>query len=441
MTARRERGGQQSLPATGPPRRRGWRLPLGSFARSFAALRIVEYRRWSAAQFLSGAGGAAAQVAMAWLVVELGGDGIALGAVAASMMLPTLVLGPLAGSLVDRFSRRAVLLVTAVAQMLIASALAVLTFTGTVQLWSLLALSLLHGIAFAADNPARQLLVLDIVGRDEVTSAVGMNEVAINGSRVLGPAIAGLLLVFGGTGWCFVFNALAFVLPIIVLLTLRIPASHPSGAHPGAPLDLPRAGALTDTRSRNPLSPWRFTASHRRVRSTLLLAVCAAACYNIAVVMPLVVVDVFEAGGGTYGALAMAFGLGALPGALLSGTGPVAPRSGEIRVLALVMGVSVLLTAAAPTLPLLFSGMVLVGATAMWFIARANAFVMLQTPAAIRGRVMGIWAMALPGSSVVTGLATGALADAVDPRVAYATVGAVTALAALGMWRGLRTQD
>ena len=123
-----------------------------AFRRSFAALRIVEYRRWSIAQFFSGAGGSASQVAMAWLVVELGGNGVALGAVTAGMMLPTLLLGPVVGTLVDRFARRAVLLVTGVAQLLIAAVLAALAFTGSVRIWSLLVLALLSGLAFAADN-------------------------------------------------------------------------------------------------------------------------------------------------------------------------------------------------------------------------------------------------------------------------------------------------
>ena len=398
------------------------RFTREALTRSFLALRIRDYRRWSIAQLLSGAGAAASQIAIAWLVVELGGDGIALGAVTACMMLPTLLLGPFIGVLVDRYTRRAVLLVTAVAQMLIAGVLAALTFGGALELWMLLALSLAHGVAFAADNPARQLLVMDLVGRERMTSAVSMNEVIINGARVIGPAIAGVLLVVSDAGWCFVVNVLLFVPSIFVLLSLR-----------------PVVPAHLAPEQERPLGAWRFAMRTPAIRATLLLAVCASATYNIAVVVPLIVADVFRADGGTYGALAVAFGLGALPGAFFSATGPTMPRSGEVRAMAVAMAAAVLLAAAAPALPLLFVGLAAVGMVVMWFIARANAFVMLSTPTAIRGRVMGIWAMALPGSSVVTGLLVGGLADLTDPRIAYAAVGAVTALVVAHSWRGLRS--
>lgn len=404
------------------------RFTREALTRSFAPLRIRDYRRWSLAQLLSGAGGAASQVALAWVVVELGGDGIALGAVAACMMLPSLALGPFIGILVDRHSRRTVLFVTAAAQMAVALALAALAFSGLLQLGMVFALSLLHGVAFAADNPARQLLVLDIVGRERVTGAVSMNEVIINGSRVLGPAVAGLLLVVADASWCFVFTALMFVPSLIVLWRLRLsPRPVP---HPVADADGPA-----------PRSAWHSAVSDAPIRATLLLAVCAAASYNIVVVVPLIVSDVFDGDGGTYGLLTVAFGLGALPGAFFSATGPMMPRAGEVRALALAMGVAVVATALAPSLPLLFAGLAVLGAVVMWFIARANAFVMLTAPVAVRGRIMGIWAMALPGSTVITGLAVGGLADLTDPRVAFGAVGAVTVVLVAVLWRALRSEE
>ncbi|MFJ2370603.1 MFS transporter [Microbacterium sp. NPDC087665] len=405
------------------------RFTREALTRSFAPLRIRDYRRWSLAQLLSGAGGAASQVALAWVVVQLGGDGIALGAVAACMMLPTLALGPFIGILVDRHSRRSVLFVTAAAQMAVALALATLAFSGMLQLWLVFALSLLHGVAFAADNPARQLLVLDIVGREKVTGAVSMNEVIINGSRVLGPAVAGLLLVIADASWCFVFTALMFVPSMIVLWRLRLSPR---------PVPAPAPHVIGGSA---PRGAWHYATSDAPIRATLLLAVCAAASYNIVVVVPLIVSDVFDGDGGTYGLLTVAFGLGALPGAFFSATGPMMPRGGEVRALALGMGVAVVATALAPSLPLLFAGLAVLGAVVMWFIARANAFVMLTAPVAIRGRIMGIWAMALPGSTVITGLLVGGLADLTDPRVAFGAVGAVTVVLVAVLWRSLRSDD
>ncbi len=138
-----------------------------------------------------------------------------------------------------------------------------------------------------------------------------------------------------------------------------------------------------------------------------------------------------------YAAIAVAFGVGALPGALLSATGPTVPRSDEVRTLAVALAVAVLFAAVSPTMPVLLVTIALAGATSMWFIARANALVLLETPARMRGRVMGIWAMMLPGSNVVSGLLIGGLADAAGPRIAYAAVAVfLGGVVAIG-WRAL----
>lgn len=403
-------------------------------ARSFASLRNEQYRRWSIAQFFSGSGGTASTVAIAWLVVELGGDGIALGAIVGVVMLPTLLAGSFAGMFVDRFSRRSVLLVTQILQMLVAATLAILSFNGWVALPALFALSFVQGLAFAADNPARQLLVLDLVGRSGTTSAVSMNEVVINASRIFGPAVAGVILALGGVGWCFVFNVLSFVPCIIVLLRLRLRPLDPEMPARGTPA-VPSAAAVPPP---EPRTPWRFAMGTPSIRTTLILAIGAAAAYNIAVVMPLMASDVFGTGGGGYAAIAVAFGVGALPGALLSATGPIIPRTDEVRTLAIALAASVLLAAVSPSLPVLLVTIALAGATSMWFIARANALVLLETPVAMRGRVMGIWAMMLPGSSVISGLLVGGLADLAGPRVAYAAVAVFLTAVLAFWWRSLR---
>ncbi len=412
---------------------RGSRFTAAALARSFSSLQDPAFRRWSIAQFVSGSGGTASMVGIAWLVVELGGDGIALGIVTGAVMLPTLLAGPLAGVFVDRFSRRGVLLCTQAAQAVVAAVLAVLAFGGLVTLPALFGLALAQGIAFAVDNPARQLLVLDLVGRERTTSAVSMNEVIINSSRIVGPAVAGAILVAGGVGWCFVVNAASFAPGILVLLLLRMPDRDRTVAvaGEGAPPVARREPAVS--------GPWRYAFTTPRIRTTLLLAVGAAASYNIAVVMPLMATQVFGAGGEGYAAIAVAFGLGALPGALFSATGPIVPRSEEVRALAVALAASVLLVSAAPTLPLLLAATALAGGASMWFIARANALVLLETPALMRGRVMGIWAMMLPGSTVVTGLLVGSLADALGPRIAYAAIGVFTALLVALGWRSLRS--
>lgn len=326
----------------------------------------------------------------------------------------------------------------------VASAFAVLVFTDSAALPALILLSLMQGLAFAADNPARQLLVLDIVGRDRIASAVSMNEVVINASRIVGPAIAGILLVVADPGWCFVVNALSFLPALIVLATISAPPAETAESDTSNSTSAPSHDSPgTEPAARAVLRPglptaWRYVLATPAIRATLALAVGASASLNIAVVMPLMVSDVFDAGGGTYGAVAVAFGVGALPGALMSAAGSTEPRRSEVRALALSLSVLVVIAALPPVLPLLFVTVTLVGAASMWFIARANAFVILQSPVPIRGRMMGIWAMALPGSSVASGLIVGATADAFGPRAGYALVGLCLAITIIVGWRALR---
>jgi Transmembrane secretion effector len=165
--------------------------------------------------------------------------------------------------------------------------------------------------------------------------------------------------------------------------------------------------------------------------------VTAGAVYNISVFMPLLATEVFHVDGGGYGIIAAAFGVGALPGTILAATSGPVPSGRQVRSLGIAMGISVGICAYAPTYWLLLVTVALVGALSMWFIARANAFVMLDSDPALRGRVMGVWTMALPGMNVVTGLIVGTAAESWGPRIAYAGVGVAAVCATLIGWRTL----
>ncbi|MGA8016566.1 MAG: MFS transporter, partial [Candidatus Dormiibacterota bacterium] len=184
------------------------------------SLRAPAFRWWFISQVLSVSGTFTQAVAISWLVLQLTGSGLALGLLGSSSMLPLLLGGPLAGALADRVDRRRLLVVTQSTFILLAGTLAVLTLSGSVRVWMLFALAFATGVVAAPDGAARQVFVLDLVGGERLTSAISLNEVVINLSRVLGPALGGVFLATLGTGACFAANAASYLPPLIVLLAL-----------------------------------------------------------------------------------------------------------------------------------------------------------------------------------------------------------------------------
>ncbi|MGH2882341.1 MAG: MFS transporter, partial [Solirubrobacteraceae bacterium] len=190
-------------------------------ASPFASLRIPAFRWWFLAQILSGSWSMAQGVGTAWLILKLTGSGVDLGLLTTALFGPVLLAGAWAGALLDHVDHRRALIATQVASGGLALALFALTATGAVRVWMVFALSVGTGFVFAVDQPARQLYVVDLVGRERVQSAVGLFEVMINASRVLGPATGGVMIATLGVSACFLVNAASFVPPLLVLLWFR----------------------------------------------------------------------------------------------------------------------------------------------------------------------------------------------------------------------------
>lgn len=284
------------------------------------------------------------------------------------------------------------------------------------------ATALAGGCVMALDAPARQVYVLELVGRERTTSAVSLNEVVLNLSRVLGPALGGLLLAAAGTAACFAVNAATFIPPLLVLLAFRPTA--PPRRRPVAPGHV-RAGLRYATRT--PV-----------LRATLLLAVAAGFVFNLGVALPLVTTRVFHLGAAGYGAMMAAFGIGAIGGALLAASGGPWPTGRRVRMLAVVTGALVVATGFAPSLVAAFAGLFAVGLVSIWFIALANTVAQVRTEPTMRGRVMGVWTMALPGTAPLTGVLTGYVAETAGARAGFALGGGAMLLAAALTWRSLR---
>jgi MFS family permease len=375
-----------------------------------AALRVPAYRRWFLAQVFSASGASTQLVGMSWLVVQRAESGVALGLLTAAIFLPVLVVGPWAGRVIDRVDRRQLLMGTQIAFVIVGAVLVAVTWAGLDDLPVLYAAALITGVINALDAPARQVYLMDVLPRRMLPAAIGLYEVVLNGARVLGPAVAGVLLATGSVIPCFVFNAVAFLPALYALIRNRDSTSYASVA-------------TAESRSQSMWSGLRWSFTHSSILFTLALAAVSGMLFNLSVTIPVIATQVFGLGGDGYGLLLAIFGGGALLGALRAATRNGVPGYARITVLALITGALTIATALAPTWWALAVGLFVIGGTSIWFITRANTLVQLEAPPALRGQVMSVWNMAIPGMNPITGLAAGLVVDAIGPRSGLALPG------------------
>ncbi len=354
-------------------------------------------------------------VAMAWLVLELTQSGFALGLVTALTWSPILFLGAWAGVLADRFNKRRVLLFTNSTSAVAAAILGIATVTGVVTLWLVIAVALVLGCVTALDNPTRQTFTMEMVGRDRLPNAVSLNTATFTIARVVGPAVAGIVIEQIGIGQCFLVNTFSF-LPIIgALLFMKkeeLGTGQPVEQKPGQV----REG-------------FRYVLSQPVLKALLtMMAVVGTIQYNFHVLMPLLAKETFEGNAETLGLLGSAIGIGMLAGSLTTAT---IGRSGRKLLLGagFALGILTLLVAGAPELWQALILMVPLGMASMSFLATMNATLQLNSSDAMRGRVMALYFVLFLGSTPIGAPLVGWIAEAFSPRASLA-VGGITTIAA-----------
>jgi MFS family permease len=393
--------------------------------RAFASLRIPSFRWWFFAQIFSGSGVTAQWIGLAWLILMvLHGGGLALGAVSAVTFTPVLLCSAWAGAYLQHVDTRRTLIATQIAAATVATTLGVLVASGAARLWMVFVLALANGCVSAFDAPARQLYVVDLVGRDRVASAVGLYEVIINASRVIGPAFGGIVLALVGVAACFFVNAASYLVPLVVLLRYR--SHHDAEERP------PRA------RTRETLhAGLAYVRNTPAVAACLLMAGVSGMIFNTGASIPVLATHTFGFGKAGLGLLTACFGLGAIPGGLAAAYSRSSRRGRRARMLCLGSGVAVIALASAPTRTAAFPLMVLVGFLSIWMIAVANTLVQLRPDPSLRGPVMGLWTMVLPGLMPVAALITGVTTQYAGAREGYGIAGVFLCVAALAGWRAL----
>jgi MFS family permease len=403
-----------------------------SRARGATAFQHRNYRIFFGGQAVSLVGTWMQQVAQAWLVLQLTGDPIWLGIVAAAQFIPVMILGLFAGVAADALPKRQTLVGTQAVMMVLAVVLAVLTVTELVEVWMIVLLAILLGCANALDMPVRQSFAIEMVGREDIGNAVALNSAMFNGSRIVGPALAGLTIAAFGVAAAFTLNAVSFLAVIIALLALdetklRTP---PRIARPGT------AGEVVD----NLVEGLRYVR-HTPIVLLAVVVVGGVATFgmNFSVLIPAFAADDLASGAAGYGFLMAASGVGALIAALaLAYRGK--PHSGRIATGAIVLGVASVAMAAISTYPAALLLMLFIGYGGISTAATANATIQLAVPDDLRGRVMSVYTTIFASSAPIGGLMMGAIASGFGPAVAIAIGGVLSAFVGVGAWIWLRAQ-
>jgi MFS family permease len=387
--------------------------------RPFAPLSIPNYRRFFVGQAFARCGAWVQTVAEIWLVLSLTGSGLSLGLTTALQFAPLLLLGAWVGVWADRIPKRRLLLAAQGWMVAPTLTLLVLTATDAVELWMVYALVLARGLGRALDNPVRQSFVIELVGRDQVAAAVSLNSAVVSTARLVGPAVAGVLIAGAGIAACFAVSCAAFLAAVGALLAMdpvALRRAPLSGRHPG--------------QLREGLSQVR---SNPALRLPLMaMAVVGTLAFNFQVVLPLMARYAFHGGAGTYGALAAAMGAGAVVGAVTN-AGRGSPSLTGLGAIALAFGALLAALAAAPTLGLALAAAVLMGAASISFAATTNSLLQLAAPPAMRGRVMALWSVVYLGSTPVGGPIVGWVSEQGGPRAGLALGALATFATGVGL--------
>ncbi|MGW0577125.1 MFS transporter [Streptomyces sp. NPDC002920] len=383
----------------------------------FSSLKVRNYRLFFAGQVVSNIGTWMQRIAQDWLVLSLTGSATAVGFTTALQFLPMLLFGLYGGVLVDRLPRRGTLLFTQTMMGVTGIALALLTLSGHVQVWHVYLAAFTVGLATVVDNPARQSFVSEMVGPEQLQNAVSLNSANFQSARLVGPAVAGVMITGVGTGWAFLANGLSFVAPIAGLLLMRARELYAVERAPRAKGQL-REG-LHYVAGRPDLI-WTIT----------LVGFIGTFGFNFPVYLSAFADDVFHAGAGSYSLFNTLMAVGSLAGALL------AARRGTARMrvmiaAAVAFGAVEIVAATAPTLWLFALLMAPIGMFGMTINVTANTSIQMGTDPAMRGRVMALYMMVFLGGSPVGAPIAGWITDAYGVRAGLAVGGAIAATAAL----------
>jgi len=385
---------------------------------TFRSLHIRNYRLYATGGLISNIGTWMQRIAQDWLVLELtDNNGIALGITTGLQFLPMLLIGPWAGSLADRYSKRQLLILTQAFMGVVGGLLGLLVLTDVVQVWHVFVLAAMLGIGAAVDAPARQSFVIEMVGPDDVSNAVGLNSASFNLGRVIGPALAGFLIVLFGTGPVFLINAVSYIAVILALRAMRV------------------ADLQTPPRMARGRGQVREGIRYVRGRPDLMLVMVIVFFVgtfglNFQMTSALMATEVFGKGAAEYGLLGSVLAIGSLSGALLAARRG-RPRLRLVVLSAIAFGLVEVLAGLMPTYITFIAVLIPIGLAQMTLLNAANATIQLGVDPIMRGRVMALYMAVLMGGTPFGAPLVGFVAETFGARWSLIAGGLISVLAAV----------
>jgi len=372
----------------------------------FAAMRHRNFQLYFGGQLISNIGTWMQIIAQGWVVYQIGHSELILGLVAFASAIPVLVVSPWGGVIVDRASRRTLLILTQVGAMLLAFILAALMFNNVVKEWHVVVLAALLGVVNAFDAPARQAFVPEMVGKEDLPNAIALNSMMFNSARVLGPAVAGIVLAFVGAAWCFTINGISYLAVIAGLFLMELPA-HQKIQHTNSPWQQLKGGL-------------KYTANHREISSLILLSlVFSVFGISYSTILPAFVEKTLHQGALAYGWVNTVTGLGALTSAFFLAHQMTHGRRGKLLVLTNI-AFPLILIAFSFTSPLWLSLFLAYG-LGMGFMVQftiINTLLQTRVEDEFRGRVMGLYTITFFGFAPFGNLLIGFLGEKLGLAIA-----------------------
>lgn len=390
-----------------------------------ATLRALQYRNFQlffGGQLISLIGTWMQNVAQAWLVYRITKSSMLLGSVGFAGQIPVFLLAPLGGIVADRYSRHRVVIATQTASMILALALSALVLTHTVQIWHIFVLAALLGVVNSFDIPARQSFLVEMVGREHLMNAIALNSSMFNASRVVGPAIAGLLVATIGEGWCFFANGVSYIAVIIGLSLMDVPRRRDL-ANTGSPIT-------------HIVEGFRFVLQHPPVHSILiLLGVVSLTSMPYSVLMPIFADNILHGGAKALGTLMGATGVGALCGALLLASRSTLKGLGTwVALSATLFGAALIAFSFCRSYLVSVLILVPVGFFMMIEMGSSNTLIQSMVPDRLRGRVMAVYSMMFMGMAPLGSLLAGLSANRVGATWTIAGAGMICMCGAAFFW-------
>ena len=372
----------------------------GKFLDRLPALKVRNFQLFFAGQMISLVGTWMDNIAEAWLIYRLTGSSLKLGTVGFCSQIPVFLFAPLGGIVADRYNRHRIIIATQTLSMILAGILATLTLTHKVQVWHVFVLAALMGVVNAFDIPARQAFLSDMVGRENLMNAIALNSSMFNSARIVGPAVAGILVASIGEGWCFASNSLSYIAVICGLLLMKLKYT-------------PRAGARDKSPIQDIVEGFRFVQEAKPIRYLLLLlGLVSLVGMPYSVLMPIFADRILHGGARGLGILMGATGVGALAGALtLALKKGLRGISRIISYCALGFGTSLILFSFSREFWISAGLLIPVGYFMMVQMASSNTLLQSMSPDHLRGRVLALYSMMFMGMAPFGALFAGAIAD------------------------------